>query len=141
MFVAECFAVQDAILAAIQKDIRWIIIHFDSLAVVNSINGRIEVSKDIINLVEDVTCLLTHFSYSRLEYCNRVIKVDADALTKRTYLYSLCCTLPPSIFFFEKQKKKHGFMYTCGIILNKANSVKGSLGFLSLDPLSLMHIL
>lgn len=72
--------------------------------------------------MEDVTCLLTHFSYSRLEYCNRVIKVDADALTKRTYLYSLCCTLPPSIIVYFSSKNKRRSMVLCihvGLFLTK----------------------
>lgn len=40
--------------------------------------------------------LLTRFSESRLEYCNRIINRDADVLTKR-----LTCNDPVYCFFYE----------------------------------------
>lgn len=36
-------------------------------------------------LVEDVKCLLTSFSDSRVEYYNKVINRDADALAKSVH--------------------------------------------------------
>lgn len=69
--VAECLDEGKTILMAIQKNIQWIIIQSDSHLVFNFINEKIEVRKDIINLVHDVKCLLSRLSESRLEYCNR----------------------------------------------------------------------
>lgn len=43
-------------------------------------------SKDIINLVEDIRCLLTQFNDSNLEYYNNIINIDVDALTKKAHL-------------------------------------------------------
>lgn len=79
ILVAKCLAVREAILMAIQRSIQRIIIQRDSQLVVNSTNGKIRVPKDNINLVEDVKCLLN----SSLEYCNRIINMDADALAKK----------------------------------------------------------
>lgn len=43
-----------------------IIIQIDSQLAVNAINGKIGVQNEIINLVEDIKYLLTHFSENRL---------------------------------------------------------------------------
>lgn len=87
-------AVRQAILMAISKDIPQIIVHNDSQVVVNSINRKIGIPKDVINLVEDIKCLLTHFKDNKLEYCSRTVNTDADALAKMTHM----CT---SLFCFE----------------------------------------
>lgn len=51
---------REAILMAIQNGIQRVIIQSDSQLVVNSMNGKIEVLKDIVKLVGDVRCLLAH---------------------------------------------------------------------------------
>lgn len=43
--------------------------------------------KDNINLVDDVTCLLSHFSVSRLENCNRITNRVADVLAEKALMY------------------------------------------------------
>lgn len=80
--VAKYEAVREAILMAINKEIPKIIINSDSQVVVNTINGRTGIPKDIIILVEDIRCLLNHFKDSRLEYYCKRISRDADALAK-----------------------------------------------------------
>lgn len=57
--LAEGLAMREAILMVIHKGIQRIIIQSDSQLVANSINIKMEVPKDITNLVEDVKCLLT----------------------------------------------------------------------------------
>lgn len=58
---------REAILMAIQKRIKSTIVQSTSLLVVNSINGKIDVPKDILNLVEDVKYLLARFSDTKIE--------------------------------------------------------------------------
>lgn len=55
---------QETILITIQKHIERIIVQSDSELVVNSINGKIGVSKYVVNLVKDIKCSLSHFSDS-----------------------------------------------------------------------------
>lgn len=81
---AECEAIHQAILMATQMDTDYI--HSDSQLVVNIINGRIAVPKEIINLVEDITSLLLYFKETRIEYCSRIINRDADTLAKRAHI-------------------------------------------------------
>lgn len=85
-FSYRMVAMRVAIMEAILKDIRRIIIHHDSQVVVNFINIRCVVPKESINLVDDVKYLLAYFSDSSLEYCSRFINKDADALTKKTHM-------------------------------------------------------
>lgn len=66
ILIAECLDVREAILMASQKGLRRI-----SIQTVNFINGKIEMSKDIINLVEDVKCSLA-FGVNRMKYFNRI---------------------------------------------------------------------
>lgn len=42
-----------------------------------------KVPKNIINLVEDVKCLVSHFTESWLEYFYKIINKDADVFAKR----------------------------------------------------------
>lgn len=67
----------------IQNGVPRIIIESDSQLVVNFITGKIRVPKDIVNLMDNVKCLLTR---SKKKYCSRVINKDVDALAKRAYL-------------------------------------------------------
>lgn len=60
--------------------------HPDSWLLVNAINKKIKVSKDNINLVEEIKYLLFRFSENKLEYYNRVINRDADVLVKMVHL-------------------------------------------------------
>lgn len=60
--------------------------HPDSWLLVNAINKKIKVSKDNINLVEEIKYLLFRFSENKLEYYNRVINRDADVLVKIVHL-------------------------------------------------------
>lgn len=61
ILVDECLAVPEAILMAIQKGIQQIIIQNDSQLIINSINGKIRVQKD-------VKYFLARFSDSKVEY-------------------------------------------------------------------------
>lgn len=54
ILVAGCLATREAILLVIQKCVSRIIIYSDSQLVVTSINRKIGVPKDVVNLVEDV---------------------------------------------------------------------------------------
>lgn len=54
--------------------------------VVNSIDGKIEGRNEIINPVEDVN-VLSHFSVSRVEYCNKITNRMTDVLVKKTLTY------------------------------------------------------
>lgn len=58
-----------------------IIIHNDSQVVVNATNGKKGIRKDIINLMEDIRCLLTHVKDARLEYYIRITNRNVDALS------------------------------------------------------------
>lgn len=67
----------------IHKCIQQIVIESDSQLLVNFLNGRIRVQKNIINSVEVVKCLLPCFNDRRMKYYNRVINKDANVLAKR----------------------------------------------------------
>lgn len=54
ILVAGCLATREAILLVIQKCVSRIIIYSDSQLVVTSINRKIGVPEDVVNLVEDV---------------------------------------------------------------------------------------
>lgn len=47
--------------------------------VINCINGKIGIPKDIINLVVNIKFLLTNFFVNTLEFCNRIINREVDA--------------------------------------------------------------
>lgn len=79
-------AVDEAILMAIEQSIPQIIVQGDFQVVVNAINEKIGIPNDIINIVENIKCLLTQFSESRLEYCNRISNRDVDILVKMAQL-------------------------------------------------------
>lgn len=53
----------------VQKSFSQVIFQSDSQLVVNYINRKMGVPKDIVNLVEYVKYLLTRFSDSGMEYC------------------------------------------------------------------------
>lgn len=55
ILMAECLPTREAILLTIQKDLHRIIIQSDSLLIINFVNGKIHVLKDIISLVKDGT--------------------------------------------------------------------------------------
>lgn len=78
--------VSQAIIMAIKKNIPMFCIHSDSKVIINTINGKIDVPKDIINLVKDIRCFLSHIKESRLEYYNRTTNRDANTIAKRTHL-------------------------------------------------------
>lgn len=84
--ITECLAVREVILMAIQNGGPRIIVQDDSQLVTNSINRKICVSKGIVNLAQDVKCLLSHFKDRRIEYSHRIINRDGDALVKRVHL-------------------------------------------------------
>lgn len=75
-------AVRKVIMIAIQKNIKRNIIESSRLLVVNSITGKIWVPKKINNLVEDIKILSHFFRDIRIEYCNRLINGDANAMAK-----------------------------------------------------------
>lgn len=78
--------VREAILIAIHKDIRRIIIQSNSQIVVNSINDNISMLKDIVNSVKDIKKFLVPLSGSRIEYCHKGINYEVDRLAKMTLM-------------------------------------------------------
>lgn len=75
-----------AILMVIKTNILRIYIHNDYQVVVNIINGTIAVLQYIINLVEDITCLLSYIKKNRMEYYSKTINRDIDAITTMTHM-------------------------------------------------------
>lgn len=63
---------------AIQNDKHRILILNDSQVIVNPINGKISVSKNIVNLMDDIRRLSVPFRESTIEYCNGVINSETD---------------------------------------------------------------
>lgn len=55
IIVAECLAIQEPLTSVIKKTVIRIIIESDSQLIVNAINGKIFVPRDIVNLVEDIS--------------------------------------------------------------------------------------
>lgn len=85
---------------------QWIIIQSDSQLIVNSVNGKNKIPKNIINLVENVKILLTRFSESRMEHCSRIDK-DTNVLNKKAYLkLSIVSFSMNEMFLFLAKKKK-----------------------------------
>lgn len=56
ILVAEYLVMREVIVMAIPKNHKRIIIQSNSQLIVNSIYGKIYVSKEIINLVEEIKC-------------------------------------------------------------------------------------
>lgn len=59
--VSECETVRHAVIATIRMQIPKVCINNDSQIVVYAVNGKLDVSKDIINLVEDIRWLCYYF--------------------------------------------------------------------------------
>lgn len=51
------------------------------------ITGKISISKDIVNLIEDINCLRSLFKDSTIEYCNGLVNREVDGLVKRSHRY------------------------------------------------------
>lgn len=80
ILIAECLDVRETILMTSRKGLQRI-----SIQTVNFINGKIEMPKDIINLVEDVKCSLA-FGVNRMKYFNRIFNKDVYVLSRKTHL-------------------------------------------------------
>lgn len=68
---------------AVKMRILRICIQSDSLIVVNVVNGKIAVPKDIINIVEDIRLILLDIKDYREEYYSRNLNRETDALAKK----------------------------------------------------------
>lgn len=68
---------------AVKMRILRISIQSDSLIVVNVVNGKIAVPKDIINIVEDIRLILLDIKDYRGEYYSRNLNRETDALAKK----------------------------------------------------------
>lgn len=68
---------------AMKMRILRICIQSDSLIVVNVVNGKIAVPKDIINIVEDIRLILLDIKDYREEYYSRNLNRETDALAKK----------------------------------------------------------
>lgn len=77
ILVAQCLAIQKVMVSAIQHTLHRIIIESDSQAMVNSIYGIIFMSKEIINIVEDIRSLFLLVKDIRIEYYSRVCNREA----------------------------------------------------------------
>lgn len=67
----------------IKRNISKVCIHSDFQMIVN---GKIAASKDIINLEENIRCLLPYIKETKLKYYNRNINKEANVLSKMVYL-------------------------------------------------------
>lgn len=104
-------AIGEAMVVTIHKKLQKIMIESDSQLVVNSINGKISVPKDAINLIEDIRVLSFCFIDFRIEYCDRSTNREADATRKCPELSFVGCFVSTllcwySIVFLSYQKKK-----------------------------------
>lgn len=86
VLVVECEAIRQAILEAIRMKRHKVYINSDSQIVVNAVNKKMIVPKDIINLVEDMRWLYSYFTEFMLDYCIRNDNKEADDTAKRTHL-------------------------------------------------------
>lgn len=77
---------QQAVILAVKMRIPRISIHSDSMIVVDALNGKITVPKDIINIVEDIRLTLSNIKDYRVEYCSRNLNREADALAKKALM-------------------------------------------------------
>lgn len=73
--------IRELILMAIQKNLRRITIESDSQLIVNFINDKICLPKDIFNLVEDIRMISSQFRGIIKDYCHMIANKDADELT------------------------------------------------------------
>lgn len=72
-----------------------------------SLNGKIVVPKDIINIVKDIRLILLNIKDHRVEYCNK-LKYGSRYFSQKGSDVTFCCThmLFYSIFSVWKKKKK-----------------------------------
>lgn len=84
--VPECLTIKKRFVWLSRKKIQRIIGQSDSQLIVNYVNKKIGVLKDIINLVKDIKYLLDHFIVCRLEYYNRNINRFGDRCAKMALL-------------------------------------------------------
>lgn len=61
-------------------------INTDFQIVVNAVNEKNLVSKDIINLVEDIKWLCLYFSNFVLDFCGRDKNKDPDGIAKNAHM-------------------------------------------------------
>lgn len=60
VLLAECEALRQAVIMIVQMNMPRVCIQSDSLMIVNVINGKSTVPKEIINIVEDIKLLLLY---------------------------------------------------------------------------------
>lgn len=79
----------------------------ESQLVVNSINSKICVAKDIINPVDDIRLLISSFRDIRIEYYKRTTNIDADAMTRRSYItfFIFSCNFSWLYLFYFKRNR------------------------------------
>lgn len=78
VLLAECETLQQVIIMAIKIHISRVCIHSGSLTVINAVNGKLVVPKEIINVVEDIRLLLV--SIKRVEYSSRNFNREVNTL-------------------------------------------------------------
>lgn len=83
ILLAECVTVRQAAILTTKMHILKISIHSDSMIVVNAVNDKIVVRKNIINIIENIRLILLNITDYRMEYCNRNLNTEIDALTKK----------------------------------------------------------
>lgn len=99
---AECLAVQETILIAIQKAIPS---YSEWFAVDSQFHQWKErYTKKFVNIVEDVKYLLTRFSDIWLEYCHSIINRDVDFNQKGSFVIFLSTFLWMHLYFLSKNK-------------------------------------
>lgn len=86
ILVAEYEVVREAMMAAIMLGSLKVCINTDSQIIVNTVNGKVTILKDILNLVEDIRRLSVCFTDFNLDYCVRADNRDADLIVKKALL-------------------------------------------------------
>lgn len=72
ILATECLTIREAIRNVIRENLQWIIIKSDFEVIVNSINGKLNIHKDIINLVKNIRILTFVIRDIRIEYCDTI---------------------------------------------------------------------
>lgn len=84
--VTENEAIRHAILMTIRMECSRVYISSDSQIVVNAVNRKVTVPKDIINLVEDIRRFCLHFKEFVLRYCCTNANRETDDLVRKAHI-------------------------------------------------------
>lgn len=96
------------------QNLCMIIIESESQMVLNPIPDKIFVSKEIINLMEDIRMLSSVFKDIRIDYRHRVCTGEANKSAKHANVHLVCSSIVSfvwsviySLFFVQEMKKEN----------------------------------